>query len=570
MGNQKEIKIAVLSSFTAKNLDAPLTKIMNSNDFSPIIKHGGYNQFIQELMSPDSWLRDFKPEIILIAINTKTYLDNPEYNLIHEDDEKKREVIEEKFSSLKNAIYSYNLPTKFVITTLENDNYSPLGFSDITQEWGMHGMIEKFNNLLIKMKRELSNVEIINSNNLYSTHGKINMIDNKMFYLGRIVLTNLGAEKFSEELSHIINASYGKTKKVLVCDLDNTLWGGVIGEDGPHGIKIGEGPIGEIYHEIQRTIDNYKKNGVVLAIASKNNENDVKEAFEKNNNMCLKYDDFIIKKVNWKPKSQNIKEMAEILNLGLDSFVFLDDNPVERLEVKTNIPEIEVIDFPKDISYLPSILKSMPHFKTLKVTDEDKKKTEMYRDDVKRSDFKEGETNLKDYLSKLGTIITVKKNDRESIERITQLINKTNQFNLRTQRYTKEQVLEFMNQENGGVFSVRVWDKFGELGLTGIMIIREEENHHFIDSLLLSCRILSRGIERRFIAESLRMMKLDKPIIAEFIPTSKNKALSENFYESIGFEKVKEEEGIKTYKKEIKTLDDIDKECQEYIKLENG
>jgi FkbH-like protein len=329
--------------------------------------------------------------------------------------------------------------------------------------------------------------------------------------------------------------------------LDNTLWGGIVGEDGVNGIKIGEDTnIGSIYSEIQKILLNYKRMGILLCIASKNNPEDVEQAFKENKGMILKESDIILKKINWGSKSKNIEEIAKELNISLDSIVFLDDNPAERLEIKSLLPMVEVIDFPEDISLLPRILKSIPFFSTIAITEEDKKRHEMYQQDKKRGEFSKA-LSLEEYLKKLEIKISVKKNNISSLDRITQIINKTNQFNLRTQRYTKEKIKEMMESHDHIVASLNVKDKFGDLGLTGVIIIKKD-NAYFIDTFLMSCRILSRNIEQQFFIEACRFLE-DKQaeIIAEYIPTQKNKQV-ESLYESFGLNLL-ENSGIKKYKK---------------------
>ena len=556
----KKIKIALLGTYTLNNLQYPLKLEFYKSGFNPEIKYGGYNQFIQELSDPASWLKSYEPDIIFIALSTKGFFTDIEYKILDIDKIKLDELINDKFSFIENSINS-NLKSKIIISNLDYPSYSPYGLMDFSSENGLFYLVSEFNKKLIDLAKRKSNLIILDFENLLSKLGKKEVFDEKMYFLGKILLNDYGAEHLTKEIVKISNAIYGNIKKCLVVDLDNTLWGGVVGEDGPNGIIIGDTTLGNIYSEIQKVILNYKKLGVIICINSKNNLSDVEEVFKKNPNMILKESDFVIKKINWNQKSNNIKEIAKELKIGLDSMVFLDDNPVERMEVKSSLPMVNIVDFPEDISKLPSILKELP-FYSLKLTEEDKKRNEMYRQDVERNQLKI-ESNLNDYLYKLKTKIIIKKNDVISLDRITQLINKTNQFNLRTKRYTDKQVESMMKSEDFTILSLTVSDKFGNLGLTGAIIFQKIGNSTFIDNFLLSCRILSRKIEKQFFIESLKYIKTDI-IESEYIPTQKNEQVKD-FYEELGFEVDDIKDKVKHYKKylngfKLKNIDWIEVE----------
>jgi FkbH-like protein len=530
--NLKKVKIALLGSYTLNNLNAPLIAELKNKNLNPEIKLGGYNQFIEELINPASWLYEFNPDIVLVAISSRTYLKDLQYK----SNEERKQLVQKKNTDLINALQSSSLKSKIILTTIDFPSYSPNNLQDLVSNSSIYELIKEFNNNLISLAKSSTQISLLDFERLCSMHGKLNVFEEKMFFLGKILLTKKGAEVFSKELKNIISVIYGMTKKCLVVDLDNTLWGGVIGEDGPENIQLGEDTsIGQIYSEIQKIILNWKNSGILLALVSKNNPEDALSAFKENKNMVLKENDFIIKKINWNEKSENIAEIAKELNLGLDSFVFLDDNPSERLEVKSRLPEINIIDFPEDVSLLPRELKQVTYFNSLNLTEEDKKRNKFYEQDRDRNILRK-KTSLQDYLKTLGIKISVKKDDLSTIERITQLINKTNQFNLRTKRYSIEEVREMMNSENYTVSSLHVSDSYGELGLTGVIIIKHLSDSYFIDTFLMSCRILSRKIEDQFLKETLKFLNhKDFKLIVEYIPTPKN-ILVEKIYDGMGFQ----------------------------------
>jgi len=415
--------------------------------------------------------------------------------------------------------------------------------------------IDKLNLKLKDLEKKYKNFLIFDTE---FVQRKINAEDyfaENFWYYARVKYSVKVFEVFLKEIVNIYNAFKGKIKKVLILDLDNTLWGGVIGEDGLSGIKLSEDGIGKIYRDFQKNIKKLKNFGILLCIVSKNNFEDVKEVFEKHPLMVLKLEDFIITKINWKPKYENIKEIARELNLGLDSFVFIDDNPFERAAVKKFLPEVEVPEFPKDIYKLNSWFFEevvYKYFPKLKVTKEDKKKHEQYIRNIKRKELKEKTSSFEDFLKSLNIKLTFYKDDERFISRLAQLTQKTNQFNLTTRRYTEKDIEEFIKSENYIVYAVEYEDIFGNEGIIGESIVKIENNIAYIDTFLLSCRVIGRGVEYNFLNKILEDLKEKniKKVFAEYIPTKKN-ILVKDFYESAGFKLIEEKNGIKKYVKEL-------------------
>lgn len=547
--NLLSIKVAILSSYTIQNIQDSLEYEFIKRGFKAEIKYGQYNQYMQEMLDTNSFLYKFEPNIVILALNTATFLENMHVNCLKMNRDEIINLTESKLNYLHSAIQtmSSKLKTKVLITNLDVPAYSPHGIRDANTTEGIRYTIQKFNHDLFTKFNSLGNVFIIDFDKISSYIGKKNMTDYRYYYLGKFYLSPNIIPVFCKEIGNITTSIYGKSKKCLVVDLDNTLWGGVIGEDGINGIKLGDDGIGAVYKDVQKIILNFYMNGVILAISSKNNTEDVLPVFEGNKNMILHKDNFAVIKTNWKDKADNIMEIAKELNIGLDSMVFLDDNPLERGMVKKRIPQVEVIDFPEDVSELPEILRHLHCFEFMTLTEEDKKRNAMYAEQNKRVELQQNFENVTNYLFDLKTSIKVKKDSMEDIERITQLINKTNQFNACTNRYTKEEVEKKIQSPTSHVFSVSVWDKFGELGLTGICIIEDEGKNYKITDFLISCRIMSRGIEKEFVRQCLMMLE-SKPVRATFIPTAKNEP-AKTFYESLKFKLTDEnEKGQKFYK----------------------
>ncbi len=543
----RKVKIALLGSYTVNNVVPFLQKALEKSSFDVEIKVGGYNQYLQELLDEKSWLVEYKPDVIVALLSTRTVFPNLEYALVGEGQKQIEELVKLKFSLFQKALQAYALPALLMVTTLEYPRHSPLGIQK-NGTCGIRQAIDWWNKSLREIVEKRSSMFIVDFEKVCSEVGKARLTDEKMYYLGRILLSQQAADVLAQELATYVRAIYGERKKCVVVDLDNTLWKGVVGEDGVGGIIVDDSNIGSIYQDIQKVLLMHKQKGILLAVASKNNPEDVKEVFSKKEGMVLKEEDFIVMKINWEPKSKSIALIAKELNIGVDSMVFLDDNPAERFEVKARLPDVEVIDFPEDVALLPSMLKGLPYFETLALTEEDKKRHELYQQEKSREELKKN-VPMEDYLADLGTKIRVRKNDEPSLERITQLINKTNQFNLRTRRYSAEEVSLFMRAPSSFVASLHAADKFGELGLTGVAIVtrKEDMQTYFIDTFLMSCRIMGRGIELQFFIEVLKMLpKGAKTLEAEYLPTKKNEAVKD-FFDQLGFSAIPSKEG-KSYR----------------------
>jgi len=345
-----------------------------------------------------------------------------------------------------------------------------------------------------------------------------------------------GEKAIAEEIGRAWNAIKGNRKKCLVLDLDNTLWGGVIGEDGLQGIELSTTKEGSRFRDFQKRIKDLKDQGVLLTIASKNNEEDAMEAIRDHPDMVLREDDFVIIKANWEPKPVNIQKIANELNIGLDSLVFIDDNPIERESVKNALPEVNVPDFPKDTSMLESFVIeiSKRYFPVLKLTEEDLSKTDQYKVEQKRNEIKQKSISIEEYLLSLEMKKTFRQIDESDVTRAAQLTQKTNQFNLTTRRYTESDIWNMMKSEDHQVWIGDLEDKFGSYGKVILAIVKLEENTAIIDTFLMSCRVMGRNIEKEFLNEIEKEMvsKGKNRIISEYIPTTKNSVVKDFWTEN--------------------------------------
>jgi FkbH-like protein len=338
-------------------------------------------------------------------------------------------------------------------------------------------------------------------------------------------------------------------KKCLVLDLDNTLWGGVLGEDGISGIKVGGDYPGNAFLYFQEALISLADNGVILTVCSKNNEADVLDAWAKNPFIKLNKKYISAYRINWNNKADNIRELACELNIGLDSMVFVDDNPTERELVRQQLPMVEVPEIPTKPYMLMSFFNQLvsDYFRAYELTEEDKHKTEQYKANAQRNALQHQFTDLSDYIRSLGIEVDVIEANEFNIPRIAQMTQKTNQFNLTTHRYTEADINQFV-ADGASIYCISVRDKFGDNGITGVIIVERNNTVANIDSLLLSCRILGKNIEVAFVKYVLNMLLADgiNTVYAKYIQTAKNHHVAE-FYNKIGLKQTAETDGTKEY-----------------------
>jgi len=424
--------------------------------------------------------------------------------------------------------------------------------------------INEFNLYLYTLASSKNNFKVIDFSDFYNTI-ETPILDWKYYYLSQSLISPRHNKSFANWFKLKLDAIQNKRKKCLVLDLDNTLWGGILGEDGIENIKISDSYPGLAYLHFQQSILEAAKAGVILAICSKNNEEDVMEVFEKHPFQSIKLNNISAYRINWQDKATNIQEIANELNIGLDSIVFIDDNPVERERVKQMLPEVTVPDFPSSpflmLTYFKSIYQE--YFQAYRLTSEDLNKTSQYTSNAERNIFKKAFTSTEDYLESLEMELNIYQATKFTIPRLAQMTQKTNQFNLTTKRYTEDDINSIIS-DGGLVYCVSVKDKFGDNGISILTIIKIQDNIAFLDSFLLSCRILGRNIESAFLNYIINILKEKnvKTIKSEYIPSSKNKQ-TENFYEKMNFNIDKiQENGTKNYILELTNYRDIEKYYQ--------
>ena len=562
--HKNKIRIAFVGSFTLNGFEETMQVQCNDEKINCITYNSPYNQFNQEILNEDSNLYKFKPDLIFLIIDSRIILEDSFYfSNINSEDEKKK-FTSKKFDEINNLIkiISKKSQSKIVITNFTIPTYTSLGIYESKIEYGTKEIILDLNKKLKVLSKNIDSCYVYDFNSFVTKFGEKNVIDYKKMYYGDIKINFDIIPYLIYEFLSYVKPILGLNKKCIVLDLDNTLWGNIIGEEGIEGIKIGPYPEGRSFVEFQKVIKSLSENGIILAINSKNNQKDAMKAINEHPHMILREQDFSCMKINWNDKISNMKEISNELNIGLDSIVFFDDDPVNRELIRMSMPEINTVELPEDPSTYAEILRNLNDFNTLKITKDDTERKKMYSQEQNRQKLESNTENLNEYLKKLDIKIKIKLDNKIAISRISQLILKTNQFNLTTKRYQEEQIKEFVEDETMIVGCSEVEDKFGENGITNVFIIKTKSNEWIIDTFLLSCRIMGRGIEEGIIGKILEIAKQKgiEKITATFIPTEKNKP-AENFLKNYGFKK-ENENWVFLLKNKIKIPDHLQVELK--------
>ena len=554
----KPYEIGILSNVTVNSLKEILEYLCRINRIEPKIEFGNFDNIVQDSAS----LKDKDLNIVIYDV----------LNIVNQVSEFFEDLEDEKYNSLINKLFT---EIDIIFENLKNTatvifssfsslyyNYNNTNFSKIEI------FVKELNSYVEKNKT--SNVSIINIDKIFALIGFNQSIDYRFYHSSKAPYTFAFLKNYVSAIEPVILRNSGKLKKAIIFDCDNTLWKGVIGEDGIDGIDMSPSSnLGKFFHLVQRIAVFLSKRGVIIGLCSKNNENDVLEVLRNHKDIILKEEHIVIKKVNWDDKASNLREIASDLNVGLDSMIFVDDSNFEINLINEKVPEILTIQVPIVLSDYPDILlRNIYSYFNLVLNSDDARKTEIYKQQFEREKNKTTFNSIEDYLASLEIELTVVKNDKSFIPRIAQLTQKTNQFNLTTHRYTESKVEYFTSDNKHVVYAMFVKDKFGDNGLTGVCIVKEDENNSknvILDSFLMSCRIIGRNIEFVFIDYIINELanKGYQTLGADYIQSSKN-ALVENFYDKVGFNIIENTNGTKKYELKIESFEikNID-----YIKL---
>jgi FkbH-like protein len=413
----------------------------------------------------------------------------------------------------------------FVPTWVLPSYRSVFGVLDMKTGIGLTNTVMRMNLRLGENLEKTSNIYVLNTHR-WTERAGIQAFSPKLWYLGKIVFGNEVFKEAVRDIKAALGGMLGYARKLIIVDLDDTLWGGIVGETGWENLVLGgHHHLGEAYVDFQNALRSMKNRGILLAIASKNEEQVALEAIRKHPEMVLKSEDFAGWRINWQDKVQNVLDLMAELNLGPQSAVFIDDNPVERARVKESLPEILVPDWPKDPMLYPAALLSLRCFEMPSLSQEDLFRTTMYLSENKRRELKKTVSSLEEWLTRLAIRVQVEELHPANLQRATQLLNKTNQMNLSTRRMSEAELMAWAGEKHHKLWTVRVSDKFGDAGLTGIVSLDIQDRNAQITDFILSCRVLGRKIEETMLSTAIHYAQAlgVEDVVARYIATSKNK-----------------------------------------------
>ena len=489
--NSKNQNILIKSTSFLMNATEPWKSLKNFN-----VKFSNYGNLFEASKNNDS---NFEIIIIFIEDLIASYLNQKKYF----NSEKKKlnsilDIIKKKITISQN--------TKHIVFF---SSYSYLNIiNSLKSKESNTKLYDHFDECLYKLSKSYPNLFVVNLDNIFAKEGYKKCFDTRNYYTFRCRLSLFGLNILIKKIKEVIENIITPNKKALLLDCDNTLWGGILGEDGYQEILIGQDGLGNTYSDFQRAIKKIKDSGIILILLSKNNEKDVKDVFKKHKSMVLKNSDIAVYKVNWKEKSQNILDLSKELSLNTNSFVFWDDNFLEREKVKKNFKDIYVIEPDKEVSNWPKQLLEYSGFSKFITTNEDQKKTEQYQARNLFLESKSSSNNEINFLSKLKIKPKMVKIDKSNVSRASQLSIKTNQFNFNLKRLKTNQLM--VKTKNQNYFVVKLDDSLGDHGYIALLSLKKENKFMFVDQFLISCRVLGRYLENWIINELKTICKKEK------------------------------------------------------------
>lgn len=555
------LKIALLGD-TATQLLAMAIKGMGfERKYNIEFLELGFDQIEQQVMDLSSDLHRFGAQYVIVFQSTHKLMEK--YSLMSFEQQgnlsdQRLDFVQILCNSVSGRIVYYNYPE--IDDTVFGSYANNIPFSFIYQ-------LRKLNFELMNLAQNNSNFFICDIAGLQNKFGRDYMFDSSIYVNTEVVLSIDILPYIASRTMDIISAAEGKIKKCLILDLDNTVWGGIVGDEGWENIQVGHGlGIGKAFTEFQQWVKKLCNRGIVIAVCSKNDEERAKEPFEKNPEMVLQLADIAVFMANWSTKVDNIRNIQRILNIGFDSMVFLDDNPFERNLVRDNIQEIVVPELPEDPGEYLEFLYSLNLFETVSSSHADLDRTKQYQMEARRATFQQSFTNEMDFLKSLEMVSEVNGFDTFNIPRVAQLSQRSNQFNLRTVRYTEAEIQTLNKNERYANFSFTLSDRFSDNGLIAVVIMREQgELALFIETWFMSCRVLKRGMEY-FVLNTIVAYAREKGykrIVGEYLPTAKN-GMVERHYPDLGFSKIENAESAQ-YELDVDKYQN--KEC--YITIRN-
>ena len=504
-----------------------------------------FGQYMQHIHSDD--LTSFRPDILVLVLSPETMRPDG-FARFHLTTVKERQSLRDGIIAEVEAWIAAAVSRTSAVLMIANfpQPRGALGMADLTNDYGEQEFFLDLNLALIRMVKDQPRAHILDVAAAAARVGIRQAFDARLQHLAKLSWTEPMMREVGQTFAHAIVGTMGLARKCLVLDLDNTLWGGVVGEDGPHGVRIGQGDMtGEAFQAFQLRIKALKERGILLALCSKNNPADVEELFHLRGDMPLALSDMAATAIGWQPKYQGVEQIAHSLDIGLDAVVFMDDNPAEIAAMRTHLPEVQSVLLPADPAAYVTVLDDLPWFEKARLTVDDSGKAEQYALAAQRELLK-ADCDPEAYLHQLEMHAVIRDADKADLLRVHQLFSKTNQFNLTTERLGLGEIEALLNDEAHQVVVAELRDKFGDLGTIAVYVLRKNGTILEIDHLMMSCRAMGRSVEIALVNDIKRRfmdMNTVDVLRALYKPTAKNVVVS-NYYEQHGFIPTETDGGI--------------------------
>jgi FkbH-like protein len=531
----RNVRLALIGSFTLDPLADFLTVEAAAEGITLDICQAPYNQISSEILNLHSSLYTFAPEITLLAAEPQSLDSDPSAAV-------------DQIASLAHHWQANTTGTLIVCNFIA------------APDWPLHVLasdrqmrIRQANQRMKDIWADDPRIRVLDLDALAAFAGYANAYSSQMAAMAHVPFGEGFLKLFSQLLCSHIKAVKGWSKKCLVLDCDNTLWGGIVGEDGPEGIALGPDWPGREFVQFQKAIVELYEQGVILAVNSKNNENDVLEVFRRHPHMVLREEHIAAFAVNWQTKAENMLLLSRQLNIGLDSMVFVDDNPAERQIIRQMLPQIEILDLPANPALYADTLRRTSFFTKLTLSDEDRLRGRMYAAQRRRDELQKTAVSLEQYLKSLEMVCTIRHAESRDIKRAAQLTQRTNQFNLTTRRYTESQMQDRLNSPGWNVYVLGLKDKFGDNGTVGLALVETQQGTWRIDTFLMSCRVIGRQAEEALLDMICRdaVSAGAAALKAEYIPTEKNTIVAD-FWDKMRFTRIASIEQTSAYRLDLK------------------
>ena len=538
-------RMAIVRSFTLEPVILLLQALALLHGIDVTVQVGNFNTYAQDMLDPGSNLYQFDPQIVILAVQTRDLVPDLWCRYTEMPATEVKRIVDQTLINLNTWISTFRSRSQahLILHTLELPPMPNAGILDGQTEHNQAEAIQAVNRELRRMVSKHTGVYVLDYEALVSRFGRVRWHDECKWLTMRMPIAADCLIHLAKEYLRFLLPVMGRVCKALVVDLDNTLWGGVIGEDGLHGIQLGTEYPGAAYLELQRVILDLYHRGIILAVCSKNNMDDAMEVLQQHPSMLLRPQHFAALRINWNSKVKNLEDIAAELNIGIDALAFLDDNPRECEQVRSELSEVYVIDLPSDPMRYAQALRECPVFERLTLSSEDQNRVRYYVEQRQRKELQERTGSLEDFYRSLEMEVEITEASPELFPRISQLTQKTNQFNLTTHRYSEQQIAAMARDTHWHIYTLRVRDRFGDNGLVGVAITCVSGDICEIDTFLLSCRVIGRTVEtallaylsRKAVEEGVRFLR------GWYLPTKKNLP-ARDFYPSHNFQLIREED----------------------------